>query len=415
MKTIRIFSIALAAICLVSCVDDKFEYNKGEELKGTLSLSSLDIEYSEEMITTKADPADNSYMIYIYDSADAKVWEGSYGSVKGNGDKIALLAGEYVMNVRSSASEVPDAKFSTPVYGASLPFTITAGETTTLGTVTCTLLQCAVTVGYNDDFLAMVTGDGNASVEVSAGAPLDYKLTYNNGKPNYDRNVGYFAVRSDESTMTVTFKGSIENKTQKMTTTVTGVKARSMHVITFMKKVDESGSATIGVEIDGLVADIELTTEVPGQEDGDGNDPNAPIGDGGIRLQSTCAYDISSPVTVPAEAGTFNFTMNAIVPNGVLKFTVDIASTNEDFMGSVATVGGSHLDLVNPSEAAMGIFDIVPFPHGSELSGQTSIAFDLSNAQTPLLAFPGTHTFTMNVTDKLGCRNSIDIVLVVVK
>ena len=67
MKTIRIFSIALAAICLVSCVDDKFEYNKGEELKGTLSLSSLDIEYSEEMITTKADPADNSYMIYIYD------------------------------------------------------------------------------------------------------------------------------------------------------------------------------------------------------------------------------------------------------------------------------------------------------------------------------------------------------------
>ena len=55
-------------------MDDKFDYNKGEELKGTLSLSSLDIEYSEEMITTKADQADNNYMIYIYDSADAKVW-----------------------------------------------------------------------------------------------------------------------------------------------------------------------------------------------------------------------------------------------------------------------------------------------------------------------------------------------------
>ena len=176
--------------------------------------------------------------------------------------------------------------------------------------------------------------------------------------------------------------------------------------------MDESGSATIGVEIDGLVADIELTTEVPGNEVGDGNDPNAPIGDGGIRLESTCEYDITAPVTVPA-SGAFNFTMNAIVPNGVLKFTVDIASTNENFMGSVATVGGSHLDLINPSEAAMGIFDIVPFPHGSELSGQTSISFDLSNAQTPLLAFPGTHTFTMNVTDKLGCKNSIDIVLVV--
>ena len=164
MKTRRIFSIALAALSLVSCVDDKFDYNKGEELKGTLSLSSLDIEYSEEMITTTADQADNNYMIYIYDSADAKVWEGNYGSVKDSGDKISLLAGEYTMSVRSSTSEVPDAKFSAPVYGASLPFSITAGETTTLETITCTLLQCAVTVGYNDDFLAMVTGDGAATV-----------------------------------------------------------------------------------------------------------------------------------------------------------------------------------------------------------------------------------------------------------
>lgn len=39
----------------------------------------------------------------------------------------------------------------------------------------------------------------------------------------------------------------------------------------------------------------------------------------------------------------------------------------------------------------MGVFDIVPFPHGSELSGKTEIDFDLSGAQTPLLALPG-HT-----------------------
>ena len=77
------------------------------------------------------------------------------------------------------------------------------------------------------------------------------------------------------------------------------------------------------------------------------------------------------------------------------------------------TVGGTTLDLINPAEAAMGIFDIVPFPHGSELLGATTIDFDLSNAQTPLLAFAGTHSFTMNVTDNKGCRNSIVIELVV--
>ena len=112
-------------------------------------------------------------------------------------------------------------------------------------------------------------------------------------------------------------------------------------------------------------------------------------------------------------SGAFNFTMRAEIPNGARKFTVGIASTNEDFITSVNTVGGTTLDLINPSEEALGIFDIVPFPHGSELLGATSIDFDLSNAQTSLLGFKGTHTFTMNVTDNSGCRNSIDIVLVV--
>ena len=61
----------------------------------------------------------------------------------------------------------------------------------------------------------------------------------------------------------------------------------------------------------------------------------------------------------------------------------------------------------------MGVFDIVPFPHGEELLNATVIDFDLSEAQTPLLAFSGTHTFKMNVTDNKGCRKSIEIKLVV--
>ena len=105
--------------------------------------------------------------------------------------------------------------------------------------------------------------------------------------------------------------------------------------------------------------------------------------------------------------------MKAVVPNGVLKFTVDIASTNVDFINSVNTVGGTNLDLINPSEEAMGVFDIVPFPHGTELAGKTEIDFDLSGAQTAILGLPGSHTFTMNVVDKKGCKNSIDVVLVV--
>lgn len=403
-----IFALASALTILAGCSDDRFDYLGGKDNKGELEIGGLVTD-----ITTKADEADGTYMLYVRDDNNSTVWSSSYSAIK-EGTKISLLAGHYTLEARSTSSEVPDAKFSAPVYGVSEEFDIQAAQTTSLGTLTCTLLQSAVSVGYNDDFLAMVTGDGVASVEVTSGSPLDYALSYNNGSPKYDRRIGYFAVNGGENTtMTVTFKGGIEGKTQKMTTTVAGIKPRDYHIVTFMKKVNQNGDVTIGIEIDGLVADVDLNNDFTGDEQGDGNDPNAPVGDGGIDLVSTCNYDITQPIVVPTEQGTFNLTMQAVVPNGTLKFTVDIASTNEDFINSVNTVGGTTLDLINPSDAAMGIFDIVPFPHGSQLKGATSIDFDLSNAQTPLLGFVGTHTFKMNVTDQKGCRKSIDIVLVV--
>ncbi|MGM9766155.1 MAG: DUF4493 domain-containing protein [Candidatus Cryptobacteroides sp.] len=412
MRFTKIFTLSVAALAIANCADDKFNYDKNETQKGTLSFAGLSIDYSSEMVT-KAEAADGTYMLYVYDAGESLVWSGQYSTVTEGTGSISLLAGDYRLDIRSTAAAVPEAKFSSPVYGASETFSITAGETTTLGTITCTLLQCAVSVEYNDDFIGMVTGDGNTSVEVMSGYPLDYALSYNSGAPKYERRIGYFAVNGDNTTMVVTFKGSIENKTQKMTTTVTDLKPRDYHIVKFMKKVDATGQVTIGIEIDSLVADAVLDNDVQASEEGDGNDPQAPVGDGGIKLVSTCDYDIAQPITVPASGNPFNLTLKAVVPNGVLRFTVDIASTNEDFINSVNTVGGTNLDLINPSEAAMGVFDIVPFPHGSELAGKTEVDFDLSGAQTAILGFPGSHTFTMNVVDKKGCKNSIDVVLVV--
>lgn len=408
----RIYALlAGLALLVTSCTEDNFEYNTDS---GALSLSGLTIDVSEELNQkTKAEAADDSYSITLYDEAGTVIWTKSYGEVRQMTEDIILLGGKYELVARSTAAAVPAARFSAPVYGATRAFTITPGQTTAIGVITCSLVQCAVTVGYNEDFLAMVTGDGNTSVEVTSGSPLDYSLTYDEGRTNYERRIGYFAVNDEGSTsMTVTFKGNIEGKTQKMTTSITGVCARDWHIITFIKKINPNGNMTFAVDIDGLVADAVLDNDVTGSEDGDGSDPNAPAGDGGIMLVSTCAYDISAPVTVPA-TGSFDFTMKAIIPDGARKFTVDIASTNEDFISSVNSVGGTTLDLINPSEAALGVFDIVPFPHGSDLLNKSEIDFNLADAQTPLLAFKGTHTFTMNVTDSKGCRKSIALSLVV--
>ena len=412
-KTITIAS-CIAVLALSSCKQDKFDYGS----VGTLSFANCELSVSEDLnrVTKAAEAADDSYMLYLYDtSTGSLVWEKNYGTVKAMTDGVSLPAGEYRLDVRSTAAEVPAAKFNAPVYGTSESFTISVGQTTNVGTLTCTLLQSAVSVGYNDGFLDSVTGDGAATVEITSGYPLEYKLTYNAGStPTYDRRTGYFAVNNGENTtMTVTYKGNIEGKLQKMTTSIAGIQARDWHIITFMKKVEATGNSNFAIVIDGLVMDTTLDNNLTAGEEGDGKDPNAPVGDGGIKLVSTCSYDITQPIVVPTEPGTFALTMQAEVPNGARKFTVDIASTNVDFINSVNTVGGTTLDLINPAEAAMGIFDIVPFPHGSELLGATTIDFDLSNAQTPLLAFAGTHSFTMNVTDNKGCKNSIVIELVV--
>ncbi len=407
MKKISIILISAAAL-LASCSKDAFNY--GNKKTGTLSFSEMALEVSEEVNSvTKAEAAGDEYVISVYDAASALVSQKTWGEVRTT-QSMQLPAGDYTLTVRSSSSSVPEAKFNSPIYGASSTFSIVAGQTTSVGSITCTLLQTVVTVSYNDAFLETVTGDGKTTVELTSGYPLEYTLSYSDAGAQYDRRLGYFAVNSENATLSVTFKGSIDGKSQKMATSISGVKARDWHVITFLKKVDADGNASFAVEIDGLVEDVELENDIDAQEDGDGEDPNAPQGDGGIELVSTCSYDITSEIVVPA-TGTFPLTMTAKIPNGARKFTVDIASTNADFIASVQTVGGTTLDLINPSEAALGVFDIVPFPHGSELAGKTEIDFDLSGAQTPLLAFPGTHTFTMNVVDAKGCKKSIPISL----
>ncbi len=410
MKKLSYIFLTAVLMFAVSCKKDVFNYGK-EDNTGVLSFSGFSIDVSEDVnkVPTRAEAASDEYVVFLYDGSEKQLWQKSYKDVREGGD-ITLPAGNYKVEARSTSAAVPDAKFNAPVYGVTRDVTITAGEKTELGELTCTLLQTVVTVGYNDDFLRSVTGDGLTTIEVASGYPLEYKLNYNSGNPTYDRRLGYFAVNGDDTTLDLTFRGSVDGKSQKMKTTISGIKARDWHIITIMKKVDLTGNATFAVQIDDLVEDLELDNDIEGIEAGDGNDPEAPEGDGGIELVSTSSYDITKPVVVPS-TGTFPLTMKAIVPNGTRKFTVDIASDNEDFIGSVNSVGGTTLDLVNPSDAAMGVFDIVPFPHGQELSGKTEIEFDLSGAQTPLLAFKGTHTFTMNVVDNKGCRKSIAISL----
>lgn len=405
--------MAIALVACGSCKKEKFNYGGTGTAMGTLSFSGLAIEVSDETLPVAAAPTRASadmYAVYIDDAEGVRHLSTTYGELQEN---IELPAGSYTLTVQSS-KEIPTAEFESPVYGTTKEFTIEAGKTTELGTLTCSLLQCKVSVSYNDDFLAMVTGEGATTVELTTGSPLEYKMTYTPDEgPKYEKRNGYFAVSG--TTLTVTFRGQIAGKTQRMTKTFTGVAPKQWRQITFVQKIDEEGDATFDITISDYVEDETLDNDVAGDEEIIGSDPNAPAGDGGIKLVSTCDYDITRPIVVPENGQPFVLTMNAEVPNGVRKFTVEIDTTNPDFLNSVVTTtGGSTLDLVNPSPETIGIFtNLIPFPYGDKVKNQTLIEFDLSTAQGPILAFKGTHTFTMVVIDNTGCRNEIPVVLVV--
>lgn len=418
MKTY--FKIALlTAVSILWAACSEKPMRTEDTINGKLSFASFSLKTSDEVTTKSTVEAEGTFSIFIYDTEGKLVTSTTYAQVKSSEDGITLPAGNYSLVARSSASEVPDSAFETPVYGTSAQFSIIAGQTTTLGSLTCRLLQCKVTVDYNDDFLATVTGACSTQVEIAAGSPLSYAVTYDGGKVSYEKRAGYFAVNNGENTtMTVVFKGMIEGKSKKMTASLTGIAAAQWRQIKFVKKADEEGNATFQLVIDDYISDSELVLDLDiAPEDIIAADPKAPKGDGGITLEfaSDCTmYNDLSNIVVPAEeSAKMDLRLVATVPGGIKKFSVHIASTSSAFIAAVDAAGGSDLDLINPSADSDIIFQVVPFPHGSSLLGKTSVDFDLSAAQGPILVFPGTHTFTMDITDNDNCKKQVAVKMIV--
>ena len=412
MKNKLILTAASAALMLfASCQKSPVS----SEENGYLTFGGFSLEVDEALVT-RADNAGDNYSISILNSDEQTVLTKTYAEVKGNNNKISLPAGSYTLVARSLAVDVPVVSWENPIYGTAKEFSIEAGQVTEIGNLICTLLQCKVTVAYSDEFLAAITGDGTASVEVTAGYPLDYKL---NANGTYDQSAGYFAVE-EGSTMTVVFKGNVEGKTAKMTKTFTGIAARQWRQIKFVQKKNEQGQATFDIVIQDLISDATLNNNINASEDKIGDDPDAPKGDGGIKLEfdyadgcDTQLTDLNNMVIVPTSERVMTIKLKATVPNGILKFNVDIESSSEAFKLALAAADAFNLDLINPKPAHDVIFQVVPFPHGPALSGETEVAFDLSAAQSAITAYPGTHTFQMTIVDNTFCSKTIPVTMIV--
>ena len=410
-KNIIIAFASVALVLFASCQKTPISAVQGV---GTLSFSEFTLGL-DETVETKAVAASGNYTITIIDSEGNEVEKKTYDEVKNNDYKLTLTAGSYTLVASSSADEVPIAAFEQPVYGVSKEFTIAAGMTTSIGELVCTLQQCKVTVSYSDDFLKMVTGQCSTKVTVDPEQPLEYAL---NADKTYEQSAGYFAVTG--STMTVVFKGDIDGGSKSMTKVFSNIAPKQWRQIKFIPKVDEEGNATFDIVIQDLISDATLNNTVDPKEEIIGEDPDAPKGDGGITLapdyEAGCdseITDLENILIVPVATRDMAIRFRATVPNGVKKFNVLIDSDNESFLSAVDAANARELDLINPLPENGIIFDVVPFPHGQELLGQTDIAFNLDAAQDAITIYSGRHTFKMIIVDQTGCKNEIPVVMVV--
>lgn len=467
----RLFSVVmLVAIALTSCNKDTYHYKNLESGYGILSFANANITVSEE-VDTRA--ATDNYCIWVLDSNGVEIDLDKnsedkyiqYSKVASTG--IKLPAGDYTL-VAQSQSSIPASEFEEPVYGAEQKFSITAGETTTIpNKIVCKLWkQVKATVEYNEFFLEHLNGKGKATVTVNNENALVYNIEGNTtNKPvSQEKRAGYFDLSrygaeevislevEFEGPMMVKEEGSNDYslKNQKMRVAIAGIRAGQWRQLKFNMEEDKDGNAAFTISINDLVVDLPLVEDVTAGEESLGDDPNKPKGDGGIKLLWTAGapateadravwnnYDIGNGGTTGDEKPVitidkanwmkdsenwYDFVFEVDVPNGIFEFYVDITSTNSAFNTQVKNLTANKdgkIYLTDTSSGSVQVIDQlvdlgINFPYPEEVIGKDKVIFNLTTALGPLSAFVGsTNTFSMHITDKTGCSNTVNLQMAV--
>ena len=314
----KIFLMAMfAALACVACDKDNFSFSGIEEGYGVLSFADADFIVSEE-VETRADAAKDNTVIWVlkedgsmYDLAPENddIDYTTYGAVKSKG--ITLPGGNYTFRAQTGA-KIPMAG-PTPVYGIEKEFSITAGAVTPLGELTLKLYkQVKVKVQYNPVFLSSLVNN-NVTTEVAIND--ESKMTFEGTNP--DSGFLYLELTEDNKDTGVTMEilvnaemnvkeGNVTSvKTQKMSATISGVKPCQYRQININKEEIKDGGANFTIVVDGLEVDTELSTDISASEGSLGNDPNAPKGDGGIKLINIAGLNANTTPTKDAWNNSF--------------------------------------------------------------------------------------------------------------
>ena len=362
---------------------------------------------------TRAEQPDvDGFIVEILDADDAQVLKKTYAELKQQlAEPMELPVGAYRMEVRSEES-TPDVAWEHPVYGATSSFTISKAQTTQLEEVVCTLQNIKVTVDYSSELAGMLADTSKATISLGQTSQEFLKT---------ETCAAYFKSLDIENTLDFNFDGVFAGTDipAQFSKQITGVKAGQWRKISVVINYADKGTLLFQVTVDNNI--IQDNSYVV---DGTDNlleelleDPSAPA-------LAWPGHDMSKPFTLTDAMFDDNgnciepFVFDLASPNGIESLRVNIASTSNQFMASMAAIQlPETFDLcaLDASSPAGIILKGFGYPVGGELKGQQAKSFNIAGQIKALYEFDGTHTFSFDMTDAKGVSTAAALTLVVDK
>lgn len=428
--------LAVAAFVAAGCVNEEPPYKEEPkptpgDATGFLSVSGLSMRvvYDETDVRpddtsdqtqspqavsgTRAEQPDvDGFIVEILDADNAQVFKKTYAELKQQlAEPMELPVGAYRMEVRSKES-TPDVAWEHPVYGATSSFTISKAQTTQLEEVVCTLQNIKVTVDYSSELAGMLADTSKATISLGQTSQEFLKT---------ETRAAYFKSLDIENTLVFNFDGVFADTDipAQFSKQITGVKAGQWRKISVVINYADKGTLLFQVTVDNNI--IQDNSYVV---DGTDNlleelleDPSAPA-------LAWPGHDMSKPFTLTDAMFDDNgnciepFVFDLASPNGIESLRVNIASTSNQFMASMAAIQlPETFDLcaLDASSPAGIILKGFGYPVGGELKGQQAKSFNIAGQIKALYEFDGTHTFSFDMTDAKGVSTAAALTLVVDK
>lgn len=437
MKTFTKFFTMLAAVALFAagCVNEEPPYKaepkpEPSDATGYLSISNLSMRVVYDQTDVQPDdtedqtqtpqalsgsralPVVDNFIVEIFDANDELVLKKTYAELKQQlAEPMKFAVGAYRMEVRSEET-TPDVAWENPVYGATSNFTISKAVTTQLEEVVCTLQNIKITVDYSSELASMLADTSKAVITLGQTSQEFLKT---------ETRAAYFKSLAIENTLDFKFDGSFADTgiPAQFSKQITGVKAGQWRKISVKIGYADKGTLLFQVNVDNSIIqdDSFVIDNTENLIEELLEDPNAPA-------LSWPGHDMDQPFKLTdamfdAEGNCIEpFVFNLASPNGIESLRVDIASTNSQFLASMAAIQlPESFDLcsLDASSAAGIILKGFGYPVGGELKGQQVKSFNIAGQIKALYEFDGTHTFSFGMTDVKGVSTSAALTLIVDK